>query len=312
MMPPGWPTLPAYEQWSATCDTLHAHTQVLGKLAVAIAAPEPQLQHAALRLTARGWETPLLPAPDGSGALVAALDLRSHEALVEHSDGRSHRVALAPDRAVGAVARELLQAIRALAGPVEINPTPQEVPWSVPLDEDEEHASYDPELVASYFAAATRAALVLAAFRAPYRGRSTPVNAWWGSFDLAVNLFSGVPADPPSQDFIMRNAMDAQEVAVGWWPGDARYGKAAFYAYAHPAPEGFAAATLSPAAARWEAELGEYILDWDDLAANHDPHASALEFARSAFRHACAVCDWDPALAGSAEGSPPPIVGGAG
>jgi len=54
-----------------------------------------------------------------------------------------------------------------------------------------------------------------------------------------VNLFSGLPADPPSNDFIMRNAMDAQEVAVGWWPGDPRYDKAAFYAYAHPAPEGF-------------------------------------------------------------------------
>src|SRR6202042_1846798 len=126
-----------------------------------------------------------------------------------------------------------LDAISALAGPVKINPTPQEVSWSVPLDEDDEHARYDPAEVAAYFAAATRAALVLAAFRAPYRGRSTPVNAWWGSFDLAVNLFSGRPADPPSEDFIMRNAMNAQEVAVGWWPGDARYEKPAFYAYAH-------------------------------------------------------------------------------
>ena len=134
----------------------------------------------------------------------------------------------------------MLEAVRELAGAVEIDPTPQEVPWTVPLDEDDEHATYDPGQVASYFAAATQAALVLAEFRAPYRGRSTPVNAWWGSFDLAVNLFSGLPADPPSDDFIMRNAMDAQEVAVGWWPGDARYGKAAFYAYAHPAPEGFA------------------------------------------------------------------------
>ncbi len=116
-----------------------------------------------------------------------------------------------------------------------------------------------------YFAAATQAALVLAAYRAPYRGRSTPVNAWWGSFDLAVSLFSGQPADPPSADFIMRNAMDAQEVAIGWWPGDARYPKAAFYAYAHPAPDGFAGATLAPAAARWDAALGEYILDWDDI-----------------------------------------------
>jgi hypothetical protein len=306
-MSPGWPKLPAYDRWSATCDTLHAHTQVLGKLAVAIAPPEPELQHAALRLSARGWETPLLPAPDGSGAIVAALDLRSHEALVEHSDGRSQRIALAPNRSVGAVARELLEAVNTLAGPVAINPTPQEVAWSVPLDEDEEHASYEPAQVADYFAAATRAALVLGAFRAPYRGRSTPVNAWWGSFDLAVNLFSGRSAEPPSQDFIMRNAMDAQEVAVGWWPGDARYRKAAFYAYAHPAPEGFAAAKLSPDAARWEAELGEYVLDWDELAASPDPHATALAFARSAFNHACVVCDWDQALAASAEGSPPPI-----
>ena len=87
-MPADWPALPAYEQWSDTCDTLHAHTQVLGKLAAVLAPPEPELQHAALRQTARGWETLALPAPDGSGAIVVALDLRAHEAVVEHSDGR--------------------------------------------------------------------------------------------------------------------------------------------------------------------------------------------------------------------------------
>ncbi len=297
-----------YGEWSATCDTLHAHTQVLGKLAAALAPPEPQLQHAALRLTARGWETALLPAPDGSGALVVALDLRSHEAIAEHSDGRVRRVALIPDRPVGEVTREVLAAVRDLAGAAEIDPTPQEVPWTVPLDEDDEHTRYDAGQVASYFATATRAALILAAFRAPYRGRSTPVNAWWGSFDLAVNLFSGLPADPPSDDFIMRNAMDAQEVAVGWWPGDSRYGNAAFYAYAHPAPPGFANATLAPAAARWDAGLGEYILDWDDLGQSPDPRATGLEFARSAFRHACVTCDWDPALAATADGTPPPVA----
>ncbi len=297
-----------YDEWSATCDTLHAHTQVLGKLAVALAPPEPQLQHAALRLSARGWETAPLPAPDGSGAIVVTLDLRTHEALAEHSGGEVRRVPLTPHRPVGEVTRELLHAIRELAGQVRIDPTPQEVSWSVPLDEDDEHRRYDPHQVASYFAAATQAALVLAAFRAPYRGRSTPVNAWWGSFDLAVNLFSGEPADPPSEDFIMRNAMNAQEVAVGWWPGDARYAKAAFYAYAHPAPEGFASATLSPAAARWDATLGEYILDWEDLRSSPHPRAVALDFARSAFRHACQVCEWDPAFPASIDGTPPPVA----
>ena len=291
-----------------TCDTLHGHTQVLGKLAVALAPPEPQLQHAALRLTARGWETPPLPAPDGSGAVVVALDLRNHEAIVEGSGGTEQRIALRrrPLRRRG-LSRAAGRAAR-VAGDVEINPTPQEVSWSVPLDEDDQHATYDPVAVETYFAAATQAALALAAFRAPYRGRSTPVNAWWGSFDLAVNLFSGRAAAPPADDFIMRNAMDAQEVAIGWWPGDERYDRAAFYAYAHPAPDGFADGVLEPAAARWErgarrvrARLGRR------LRRPRSPRRRPSEFARSAFVHGCAVCEWDPSLGASAEGQPPPV-----
>jgi hypothetical protein len=302
-----WPSI-AYEDWHETCDTLHAHTQVLGKLAAELAPPEPQLQHAALRLSARGWETAPLPAPDGSGAFGVCLDLRSHEALVEHSDGRRASVPLTPHRSVGEVTRAMLEAVEGFVGKVEIDPTPQEVSWTVPLDQDTEHARYETEASATYFAMATRAAAVLAAFRAPYRGRSTQVDAWWGSFDLAVNLYSGLPAKPPSDDFIMRNAMDSQEVAVGWWPGDGRYGKAAFYAYAHPAPDGFEGGSLSPQAARWDAKLGEYVLDWEDVCAAEDPSGLALEFARSAFQHACLVCGWDAALAASAEATPPPVA----
>jgi Family of unknown function (DUF5996) len=294
-----WPPL-TYQAWSATCDTLHAHTQLLGKLAVALAPAEPQLLHAALRLTARGWETHTLPL--GSGAVVAALDLHAHEAVVEHSDGRVARVPLTPNRPVADVVGDVLDAV---GGGVKIDPTPQETHWTVPLDQDREHATYDVEQVESYFGAATQAALVLAEVRAPYRGRSTQVNAWWGSFDLAVSLFSGQPAEPPSDDFIMRNSMDSQEVALGWWPGDPRYDPAAFYAYAHPAPEGFANAEL--AGGRWNGEMGLYVLDWADVVAAPDPHAAALDFLRAALRHACVVCDWDPKLLASAEGDPPPV-----
>ncbi len=101
-MPQGWPAA-SYEQWRDTCDTLHAHSQVLGKVAARLAPPEPQLQHAALRLTVRGWETAPLPAPDGSGSVVVALDLHVHEVAVEHSDGRAERIALTPDRPVAEV-----------------------------------------------------------------------------------------------------------------------------------------------------------------------------------------------------------------
>jgi len=178
----------------------------------------------------------------------------------------------------------------------------------VPLDEDDEHATYDPGQVSAYFACATQASLVLSALRAPYRGRSTPVNAWWGTFDLAVSLYSGHPAQPPSQDFITRNSATAEQIEVGWWPGDVRHPRAAFYAFAFPAPEGFERASLTPPAAYWDEELHEFLLDCDDLLASADPHRDALDFGLSAVRHACAVCGWEPHLAASVEGVPPPLA----
>jgi hypothetical protein len=170
------------------------------------------------------------------------------------------------------VTRRVLTAVRELAGHgVRIDPTPQEVHWTVPLDEDDEHATYDPHAVSAYLRAATQAALVLAAFRAEHSGRSTPVNAWWGSFDVATSAF--VDADP------------AREIAVGWWPGDPRHPRPAFYAYARPAPGGFADAPVDPPQAYWDAALGEFLLDHDDAAAAADPHGAALAFARSVMRH---------------------------
>ncbi|HEX7291007.1 MAG TPA: DUF5996 family protein [Conexibacter sp.] len=269
-----WPPLPPYDGWAGTCDTLHAHAQVLGKLAAALAPPEPGFQHLALRLTARGWETLPLPAPDGSGAFVVVLDLHAHHVVVEHSNGATRRVALMPDRSVGVVTRRLLAAVRELAGDaIRIDPAPQEVHWSVPLDEDEQHATYDPHAVAAYLRAATAAAGVLAAFRASHGGRSTPVNAWWGSFDLAVSLFAGEDAGE-------------RELAVGWWPGDPRHPRPAFYAYARPATDAFAQARLDPPQARWDADLGEHLLDHAAVAAAADPQMAALAFLRAALLRA--------------------------
>src|SRR5215472_16462326 len=135
-----WPSLP-YEEWKATRDTLHAHTQVLGKIQTKLAPPEPELLHSALRLTARGWGTRLLPAPDGSGGFGIVLDLRRHEAILEHVDGRERAVPLMPNRAVRDVFVDVLGGVEELAGAVEISPTPQETEWVTPLGEDSEHAT---------------------------------------------------------------------------------------------------------------------------------------------------------------------------
>jgi Family of unknown function (DUF5996) len=157
-----------------------------------------------------------------------------------------------------------------------------------PLDEDDEHATYDAGQVKTYFAAATQAALALAALRAPYRGRVSQVNAWWGTFDLDVSLFSGRAVDPPSDDFIMRNSANARQIEIGWWPGDHRYPRAAFFGFAFPPPDGIeTAVVLSPPAGRRDSELGEYLLDWADVRATADPRRTAINFGLSVIGHAC-------------------------
>ena len=84
--------------------------------------------------------------------------------------------------------------------------------------------------------------------------------------------------------------MDAQEIAVGWWPGDPRYGRAAFYAYAHPAPEWLAIAATRPPRPDGSPPV-RFVLDWDDVCASSDPHALALDFLHSAFRARLWVCE---------------------
>ena len=308
-MASGWPALP-YEEWRATRDTLHAHTQVLGKLAARAGASRA----AASARRAAPHRAGLGDAPAAGARRLGRARRRAGPARPR---GRSPSTATdgsrasrsTPDRPVGVVTREVLAAVRELGGPVEIDPTPQETPWTTPLDEDDEHATYDPAQVERTSRLRRAPRSVLAALRAPYRGRSTPVNAWWGTFDLAVGLFSGRPAEPPREDFITRNSMDAEQVAVGWWPGDARYPRAAFFAYAHPAPEGFASATLSPAAARW-----------DDDARRVRPrlgrHPRRGRSARGRARlrplggsaRVRGVRLGRLALAASVEGSPPPVV----
>jgi len=105
----------------------------------------------------------------------------------------------------------------------------------------------------------------------------------------------------------MRNSGDAQQIEIGWWPGGGRYPRPAFFGFISPAAPGFPDQRMEPPAARWDPELGEYLFDWDDVIAGPDPHASAVAFGRSVLAHACGVCDWDPDLAGSLKGSPPPL-----
>ncbi len=305
MMTEHWPAI-SYDRWAATCDTLHAHTQLLGKLAVELAPPEPELLHAALRLTARGLETGTLPAPDGSGSLVVALDLHTHEAVVEHSRGSVAAGAARPGPAGGR--RD--QGCAGGGGPGGRRGPHQPEAAGGPVER-----------------AARRGPRARHLQPGPGRGvlrRGHPGGAGAGGVPRAlpgpvdagqrvVGVVRPVRAavlGRPGRAGVGRihhpQRNDAQQIGVGWWPGNASVG-AAFYAFAYPAPPGFGGAALSPAAARWDKTLGEYILDWDDVRAAPDPHGAAVEFLRSAFHHAYRTSGWNAELAASEEGKPPAI-----
>ena len=301
MNPSEWPPLP-YAEWENTRDTLHMWTQIVGKTRLALTPLENHWWNVPLYVTPRGLSTSAIPC--GADTFEIEFDLVAHQLLLRKSSGTQHGMRLYP-RSVADFYSEVMDALRRLGIDVRISVVPSEVPDPIPFPEDRIHATYDPAQATRFHRVLSSIDLVMKEHRAHFRGRTTPVHFFWGSFDLAVSLFSGLPVEPPSNDFIMRNAGDAQQIEVGWWPGDGRYGRAAFYAYAHPAPPGFERATLR--SGRWDGTLGEYVLDWDDVRTAADPYATALEFARSAFRHACAVCGWDTGLAASAEGTPPPV-----
>ena len=239
---------------------------------------------------------------------MVVLDLRVHEVVIEHSGGGSERVPLTPDRAVGTVTGEVLAAVGKVAGPVQIDPTPQEVTWSAPLDQ----TASTPRMTRTGCRTTSqprrrppwswpRSGLRIAAGQR----RSTPGGA--------LSTWPGLVLRPAGRPTIrrfhhaQRHGRRKRLPSAGGreMPATAR---PRVYAYAHPAPPGFDQMTLTPPPARWDSALGEYLLDWDDVRASTDPHGAGFEFARSAFRHACAVCGWDDALAASVEGQPPPIV----
>ena len=99
----------------------------------------------------------------------------------------------------------------------------------------------------------------------------------------------------------MRNAMDAQEMAVGWWPGDCRHGNAAFYAYAHPAVAGFDAVALGPDGTHWDSALGEYVLAWDDVRVGRGPAGRRRGVRALGVPARGDVCGWDETLAATAD-----------
>ncbi len=289
----GWPDLP-YAEWTATLDTVHMVLQILGKVRVALSPKEPEWAHITLYVTARGLTTG--PVPSNVGVFDVEADFLHHEVVVRTADGEVERVALRA-RPIAEFWADFVAALEKLGIDVELSPMPQEVPDPIPFPDDTVHTAYDPEAATRFWRTLTAIEPVFAEYRAAYQGKVSRVQFFWGSADLAVTRFSGEPCTPPSDAGLLdRVAYDYEQMSIGWWPGNATYPRPAFYAYAYPKPEGIEDATLDVPGAAWNTELGEFILDYDDVRSADRPEERLRAFLDAAYTACATRAHWDPRL----------------
>jgi hypothetical protein len=287
-----WPALPL-AAWRDTYATLHMWTQIVGKVRLALSPPVNHWWHCTLYVTARGLTTS--PIPYDTRTFEVSFDFIDHTLLIQTSDGSSKALGLFP-RSVAEFYHELLGALRSLDIDVTINPLPQEVPNPIRCDQDDVHASYDPEYAQRCWRVLVQADRVFTQFRGRFIGKCSPVQFFWGSFDLAVTRFSGRRAPArPGADRITREAYSHEVSSCGFWPGSGPVQEAAFYAYAAPQPEGFAGAPIRPASAWYSTELGEFLLRYEDVRTANDPDAVLLDFLQSTYEAAADGAGWDRA-----------------
>jgi hypothetical protein len=285
-----WPEL-EWEQWKDTADTLHMFTQIVGKTRLALTPVQNHWWNVPLYITARGLSTSAVPIPAG-GLIDIELDFIAHELVCRTSLGRVERLTLRP-QTVGAFFSEYLAMLAKIGVEIHINPMPVEIKDPIPFDRDAVHKSYDRDAATRFWRILSHADTLFKKFSTNFYGKISPVHFFWGSFDLAVTRFNGVRAAArPGADTIQTEAYSHECISAGFWPGNGGYGQAAFYCYAAPVPAGLSEAVLASQGA-FNNELGEFLLNYDDVRRSPDPAQAVLDFLESAYSAAANSANWD-------------------
>ncbi len=288
-LPQCWPALPL-SSWNDTRATLHMWTQMVGKVRLALTPKVNHWWNVPLYVTSRGLTTSQMPY--GDRALELWFDFIDHQLVLQASDGLRKTLPLAP-RPVADFYLQFMDMLRSAGFDVKIWKMPVEIPDPIPFDQDRTHASYDPESARKFWRILLSVQQVLDEFRSRFLGKSSPVHFFWGSFDLAVTRFSGRRApERPGADAITREAYSHEVSSVGFWPGSGAI-DAAFYSYAAPEPPGFKNAHVLPSAARYDPQLSEFILMYDDVRNAPSPSAALLDFCQSTYEAAANLATWD-------------------
>ena len=292
-----WPELPV-AQWQETRDTLQLYTQIVGKVRL---ANEPATNHwwnVPLYVTSRGLTTSLMPHSTGP-AFQIDFDFLAGSLDITTDAGDQRSLPLEP-RPVADFYRMVMVMLDELRVATEIWPVPVEIPGAIPFPEDRIHASYDADAVRRFWTALVDIKAVFKEFRAVFLGKASPIHLFWGALDLATTRFSGRTAPPHlgrppnTGPHVMLEAYSHEVSSCGYWPGPPG-AEGIFYSYAYPEPPGFRDADVAPEAARWDDELGEFILPYETVRTSVEPEAVLLAFLQSSYEAAANTGKWDRA-----------------
>jgi hypothetical protein len=292
-----WPALP-FAEWKETAKTLHMWTQIVGKIRLALTPWTNHSWHVTLYLTSRGLTTsPIYPSHT---PFQIDFDFVDHKLSVITRDDAAHEIPLGPC-SVATFYKQLIGLLDSLGIQVHINTTPNEVDPAIPFEKNENDSAYDPEYANRFWRVLSQSDRVFKEFRAEFCGKCSPVHFFWGSFDLAVTRFSGRRAPqhpggvPHLPNAVTREAYSHEVSSLGLWPGNEMMPDPIFYSYAYPEPRGFSEVRIQPAAARYNSQLKEFVLRYEDVRAASSPDAALLEFARSTYDAASKLGSWDRA-----------------
>jgi hypothetical protein len=305
-----WPSL-TVDEWTATRDTLHMWTQIVGKIRMATTPALNHWWHVPLYVSARGLTTGSMPY--GDRLFQLDFDFVDHRLGAADSDGRSFAIDLRP-MSVATFYRAVMDGLASLDIEVSIWTTPVEVDVAIPFEQDDEHASYDLDEARAFRQRLGHAHRLLTEFRGGFIGKASPVHFFWGGFDLAVTRFSGRTAPlhpggiPNCPDWVMHEAYSHEVSSAGWWPSSPELGPA-FYSYMYPQPDGFSSSRVSPDVATYDASLREFVLTEADLGALHDPDAKITAFLESTYRVGADLAGWDRAALEAMDRSRAPARG---
>ncbi|WP_316014803.1 DUF5996 family protein [Roseobacter sp. HKCCA0434] len=289
-----WPAIP-FPDWEETCTALHLWCQIVGKYRLRHTPWQNHSWHATLYVTARGLTTG--PIPDRGGPLTVEFDFCAHRLIVSAPGGRQTGFALGPTSVAG-FRHAFGAAVEELGGDCAIHHRPNELPEPLPFHEDTAERPYDAEAVARFHRALLSIEQVFTRFRSGFHGKVSPAHLFWGSFDFAVTRFSGRAAPPhpggiPNlPDSVTREAYSHEVSSAGFWPG-AGVGEPMFYSYAYPTPDAMAGRDIEPGAARWNADLGEFLLPYEAVRQSGDPEKTLMAFLQSTYAAAAETGDWD-------------------